>query len=96
MPEHTLIFEIAKSLGVPGVLLIIMWLMLKTHESQIKNYTEQIKELLDHQSKLLTTISDYINYNTGVLSRLEKTLDLFTRYETQIVAKKFWTEGEKK
>lgn len=96
MTEHTIIFEIAKSLGVPGVLLIIMWLMLKSHESQIRHYTEQIKELLDHQSKLLTTISDYINYNTGVLSRLEKALDIFTRYEAQIVAKKFWTEGEKK
>jgi hypothetical protein len=89
MPENTLIFEIAKSLGVPGVLLIIMWLMLKTHQSQIK-------ELLDHQSKLLTTISDYTNYNTAVLSRLEKALDIFTKYEAELVAKRFWTEGDRR
>jgi hypothetical protein len=66
-----------------------MWLMLKTHQSQIK-------ELLDHQSKLLTTISDYTNYNTAVLSRLEKTLDIFTKYEAEIVAKRFWTEGDRR
>lgn len=68
MGELNFLIEVVKASAPSGVLVVVIWRLLQNHEKQIAELTKSQKELIE-------VITENINHNSYILSRIEKVME---------------------
>lgn len=68
MGELSFLLDLVKASAPAGVLVVVIWRLLQHHAQHIENLTSQ-------QARLIELITESINHNSYILSRIERALD---------------------